>query len=372
MTIRVGINGLGRIGRCLVRALVENDPENIDLVAVNGPAEMSTHLHLLKYDSVHGRFSGELRGDGNHLILGRHRARLTHERDPGAIDWASAGVDIVLECSGKFNDGEKAAAHFNGGAKKVLISAPATNVDATIVYGVNQHQLNASHQTVSVGSCTTNALAPLAKALHEAVGITRGFMTTVHAYTGDQNLVDGSHKDLRRARAAALSIIPTSTGAAKALGLVLPELAGKLDGVALRVPTANVSLVDLTFEAERDTSAEEINDICARRPMAPCAAYSRWMMKNSSRLTIPTTPPAALSIQAAPMSPANGWYAWRAGMTMSGAFPAACGMWRNTGQTSDHGAARHQPLCCQRQNRAGAGGFKRADGRRTGDGCNTH
>lgn len=259
MTLKIGINGLGRIGRCLVRALAENNYPELELVAANGPAPIDTHFHLLKYDSVHGRFRGDISASGETIQAGRHTIRITHEKDPAKIDWSSLGVDMVLECSGKFNSREQASAHLNGGARRVLISAPAPDAEATIVYGVNHGNLTKDHKIVSVGSCTTNALAPLAKVLHETVGIESGFMTTIHSYTGDQNLVDGSHKDLRRARAAALSMIPTSTGAAKTLGLVLPELNGKLDGISIRVPTPNVSLVDLTFQASRDTTKDEIN-----------------------------------------------------------------------------------------------------------------
>jgi glyceraldehyde 3-phosphate dehydrogenase len=259
MTTKIAINGLGRIGRCVLRALQENGA-GLDLIAVNGPAAAATHVHLLKYDSVHGRFGGTVEAKGEDaLIINGHEIKLLHEKDPAKLNWAALGVDLVLECSGKFNSKEAALAHIRAGAKKVLVSAPADGADATIVYGVNNGALKSSHEVVSVGSCTTNALAPLAKALNDAIGIERGFMTTIHAYTGDQNLVDGSHKDLRRARAAAMSMIPTSTGAAKALGLVLPELEGKLDGVAIRVPTANVSLVDLVFEAKRNVTKDEVN-----------------------------------------------------------------------------------------------------------------
>lgn len=261
MTISIGINGLGRIGRTLVRALVENNRNEFKLLAANGPAPIETHLHLFKYDSVHGHFRANLAMDGNHIKAGNQRFLITHEKDPAKLDWKKLGVDIVLECSGKFNSRDAASAHLKAGAKKVLISAPADHADATIVYGVNHQALKPEHQIVSVGSCTTNCLAPLAKVLNDAVGIESGFMTTIHSYTGDQNLVDGSHKDLRRGRAAAMSMIPTSTGAAKALGLVLPELAGKLDGVAIRVPTPNVSMVDLTFVAKRDTNKDEINQL---------------------------------------------------------------------------------------------------------------
>ena len=259
MTLRVGINGLGRIGRCVVRALYETG-KDFDLVAANGPAPIETHVHLLKYDSVHGRFGAEVSGAGDEISIGGKKIKLFRSKEPAQIPWGKLGVDLVLECSGKFNKRAEAAKHLEGGAKKVLISAPADDADATIVYGVNNVMLKKDHQVISVGSCTTNALAPLAKALHEAIGIESGFMTTIHAYTGDQNLVDNSHKDLRRARAAGLSMIPTSTGAAKTIGLILPELKGKLDGVSIRVPTPNVSLVDLSFIASNDTSQDEINE----------------------------------------------------------------------------------------------------------------
>ncbi len=260
MTLRIGINGFGRIGRCLVHALAQRANMDVELVAINGPAPIATHVHLLKYDSVHGRYPGDVGIEGEYMRINDARIRITHEKDPAKLDWAKLGVDFVMECSGKFNTKEAASAHLKAGAKRVLISAPAPDADATIVYGVNNQALKAEHTVVSVGSCTTNCLAPLAKVLHEAVGIERGFMTTIHAFTGDQNLVDGSHKDLQRARSAPLSMIPTSTGAAKTIGLVLPELAGRLDGVAIRVPVPNVSLVDLTFEASRDTDKKTINE----------------------------------------------------------------------------------------------------------------
>jgi glyceraldehyde 3-phosphate dehydrogenase len=259
MTIRIGINGLGRIGRCVLRAIYETGTNDIELVAVNGPAPIATHIHLLKYDSVHGRFATEVKADGEDLLIGGKTVKLFHERDPKNIPWGKLGVDYVLECTGKFNKREEAAQHLISGAKRVLVSAPAEGADSTIVYGVNNAMLKKDHQVISVGSCTTNALAPIVKVLHETVGIESGFMTTIHAYTGDQNLVDGSHKDLRRARAAAMSMIPTSTGAAKTIGLILPELAGKLDGTSIRVPTANVSLVDLSIISSKKTSKEEIN-----------------------------------------------------------------------------------------------------------------
>jgi glyceraldehyde 3-phosphate dehydrogenase len=259
MTLRVGINGLGRIGRCVARAIYENDANDIELVAVNGTATAETHAHMLKYDSVHGRFHGDVKVDGEHLSINGKKVILSKQRDPKLIPWGEMGVDVVFECTGKFNKRADAAQHLVGGAKKVLISAPAEDADTTIVFGVNNASLKKEHQVISVGSCTTNGLAPLAKVLNDTFGIESGFMTTVHAYTGDQNLVDNNHKDLRRARAAGLSIIPTSTGAAKTIGLILPELKGKLDGVSLRVPTPNVSLIDLTFVAGKDVTKDEIN-----------------------------------------------------------------------------------------------------------------
>jgi glyceraldehyde 3-phosphate dehydrogenase len=259
MTIKIGINGLGRIGRCVLRAMYESQ-SNIELIAVNGPAPIETHMHLLKYDSVHGRFAHAVAADGKNLLIAGKSIKLLHEKDPRQIPWGSMGVEIVLECSGKFNKRAEAAQHLEGGAKRVMISAPAEDADATIVFGVNNDMLKKDHQVISVGSCTTNALAPVVKVLHEAVGIEAGFMTTIHAYTGDQNLVDNSHKDLRRARAAGLSMIPTSTGAAKTIGLILPELKGKLDGVSIRVPIPNVSLVDFTFSAGRDIDKKQLNE----------------------------------------------------------------------------------------------------------------
>lgn len=259
MTIRIGINGLGRIGRCVARAIYETSSTDIELVAVNGPADIGTHVHLLKYDSVHGRFPFLVEADGENLEIAGKSVKLFHHKDPTLIPWGDLGVDYVLECTGKFNKKADAEKHIAAGAKKVLISAPADGVDSTIVYCVNNAALKKEHSVISVGSCTTNGLAPVAKVMNDLVGIETGFMTTIHAYTGDQNLVDSSHKDLRRARAAALSMIPSTTGAAKAIGLVLPELRGKLDGTAIRVPTANVSLVDLTFTAGRETNKEEIN-----------------------------------------------------------------------------------------------------------------
>ena len=258
MTIRIAINGFGRIGRNITRALLTRD--DIELVAINDLTDVKTLAHLLKYDSTHGRFPapGEVI-DGDIHIDGKAVKDLS-ERDPAKLPWAELGIDLVLECTGIFTKREAAAAHLAAGARKVIISAPGKGVDATIVVGVNDGELDpASHEIISCGSCTTNCLAPLAKVLHESVGIARGLMTTVHAYTADQRLLDAPHKDLRRARSAALSMVPTTTGAAIAVAQVLPALAGRLDGMAIRVPTPDVSLVDLVFTAERETSVEEIN-----------------------------------------------------------------------------------------------------------------
>lgn len=259
MTINIAINGLGRIGRCILRAITENDRNDVKVVAVNGPAATDTHVHLLKYDSIHGPFLHVQKTGDNEIDMGKGPFPVLHERDPGKISWRDYNVDVVLECTGAFRDAEEASVHIKQGARKVIISAPAEDVGATIVYGVNNHALTPQQKVISIGSCTTNCLAPVAKVLHNTIGIESGFMTTIHSYTNDQNIIDSSHKDLRRARAAAMSMIPTSTGAAKALGLVLPELKGKLDGTAIRVPTPNVSLVDLCFYASRNTTKEEIN-----------------------------------------------------------------------------------------------------------------
>ncbi|MDF1718276.1 MAG: type I glyceraldehyde-3-phosphate dehydrogenase [Antarcticimicrobium sp.] len=274
MTIKVGINGFGRIGRCTLAHIAASGRDDIEVIKVNATGPLETAAHLIKYDSVHGRFPGEVTiGDGT-LNLGRGDMQMFSTYDMGELDWD--GCDVVLECTGKFNDGEKAKAHLERGAKKVLLSAPGKNVDKTIVFGVNDDTLTANDTMVSNGSCTTNCLAPLAKVLDEGVGIEHGIMTTIHAYTGDQPTLDRRHKDLYRARAAAMSIIPTSTGAAKALGEVLPNLKGRLDGSALRVPVPNVSAVDLTFLAGRDVTAEEINAIAqaaANGPMKGVLGY---------------------------------------------------------------------------------------------------
>lgn len=260
MAIRVAINGFGRIGRNVLRAIVENGRDDIEVVSVNDLGPVKTNAHLLRFDSVHGRFPGEVKVNGDTIDLGTGPIKVTAERDPKNLPHKEMGVDIALECTGIFADKEKASAHLEAGAKRVLVSAPATGADLTVVYGVNHDKLEKSHTVVSNASCTTNCLAPVAKVLNDAIGIEQGFMTTIHAYTGDQPTLDTMHKDLYRGRAAALSMIPTSTGAAKAVGLVLPELNGKLDGVSIRVPTPNVSVVDFKFVAKRETSPEEINE----------------------------------------------------------------------------------------------------------------
>ncbi|MEM8662621.1 MAG: type I glyceraldehyde-3-phosphate dehydrogenase [Pseudomonadota bacterium] len=258
MTVKVAINGFGRIGRNVLRAIVEEGRSDVEVVAINDLGPVETNAHLLRYDSVHGRFPANVTVQGETISVGGGPIRVTAERDPKALPWSD--VDIALECTGIFNSREKAAAHLENGSKRVLVSAPASGADKTVVYGVNDNVLTADDHVVSNASCTTNCLAPVAYVLNKAIGIKRGFMTTIHSYTGDQPTLDTLHKDLYRARAAAMSMIPTSTGAARAVGLVMPELNGKLDGVAIRVPTPNVSVVDLTFEAERDTSVDEIND----------------------------------------------------------------------------------------------------------------
>src|SRR5512139_2050559 len=259
MTVRVAINGFGRIGRNVLRAIAESGRKDIEVVAVNDLGPVETNAHLLRYDSVHGRFPGEVTVKGDTISLGNGAIKVTAIKDPATLPWKDLGVDIALECTGIFTSKDKASAHLTAGAKRVLVSAPADNADATIVYGVNHDTLTKQHLVVSNGSCTTNCLAPVAKVLNDLVGIETGFMTTIHAYTGDQPTLDTMHKDLYRGRAAALSMIPTSTGAAKAVGLVLPELNGKLDGVAIRVPTPNVSMIDFKFVAKRKTDKDEIN-----------------------------------------------------------------------------------------------------------------
>jgi glyceraldehyde 3-phosphate dehydrogenase len=264
MTVRVGINGFGRIGRNVLRAIIESGRSDIQVVGLNDLGPVETNAHLLRYDTVHGRFPGKVTVDGDSIDAGTGPIKVTAIRNPAELPWKDLKVDIALECTGIFTDRDKAAAHLEAGAKRVLVSAPAKNADLTVVYGVNNDKLTSDHTVVSNASCTTNCLAPVAKVLHDAVGIETGFMTTVHSYTNDQPSLDQMHKDLYRARAAALSMIPTSTGAAKAVGLVLPELNGKLDGTSIRVPTPNVSAIDFKFNAKKKTSIDEINDAMKR------------------------------------------------------------------------------------------------------------
>jgi len=276
MTVKIAINGYGRIGRNILRAIHElNRSSEFDVVAINDLGDAETNAHLTQYDTAHGRFPGKVSVDGDYMVVNGDRLRVFAERDPSKLPWGELGIDVVLECTGLFKSKEKAGMHLAAGAKKVIISAPGgSDIDRTVVYGVNHHELQASDQIISNASCTTNCLAPMAKALHESVGIVRGLMTTIHAYTNDQVLTDVYHSDLRRARSATMSMIPTTTGAAKAVGLVLPVLDGKLDGFAMRVPTINVSIVDLTFTAGRDTSVEEINSIMQKAADGNVLAYN--------------------------------------------------------------------------------------------------
>lgn len=276
MAIRIGINGFGRIGRLATRVAVANP--DIEIVAINDLTDAKTNAHLFKYDSVHGTFQGQVSVDEGGFQINGHAIKVFSEKDPAAIPWGQVGVDVVIESTGLFVDGEKAAAHFQGGAKKVIISAPAKNEDITIVMGVNEDKYDpANHKIISNASCTTNCLAPVAKVLHEQFGIIKGLMTTVHSYTNDQKILDQTHKDLRRARAANVSIVPTSTGAAKAVGKVLPDLNGKLNGFAMRVPTPNVSVVDLVVNVEKKTTAQEVNaalKAAAEGPLKGILAYN--------------------------------------------------------------------------------------------------
>ena len=264
MTIRVAINGFGRIGRNVLRAIAEAGRKDIEVVGINDLGPVETNAHLLRFDSVHGRFPGTVTVKGDSISVGSGTIKVTAEKDPAKLPWKELDVDIALECTGIFTSKDKASAHLTAGAKRVLVSAPADGVDLTVVYGVNHDKLTKDHKVVSNASCTTNCLAPVAKVLNDTIGIDKGFMTTIHSYTGDQPTLDTMHKDLYRARAAALNMIPTSTGAAKAVGLVLPELSGRLDGVAIRVPTPNVSVVDFKFVAKKATNPGEINGAIKR------------------------------------------------------------------------------------------------------------
>lgn len=259
--MRIAINGFGRIGRLVLRAIAEKKDPSLEVVAVNDLGSLEDNVHLFKYDSVHGRYAGDIRTTADTMDIGMGPIKVLAISKPEELPWGDMKIDLVMECSGRFTSREGASLHLSAGAKKVLISAPANDSDLTVVYGVNHDKIKPEHKIISNASCTTNCLAPVADVLHKGIGIVNGYMTTIHAYTADQRLVDSVHQDLRRARAATMSMIPTSTGAARAVGLVLPELKGKLDGTAIRVPTFNVSLVDLTFNAARDTTAEEINEL---------------------------------------------------------------------------------------------------------------
>jgi glyceraldehyde 3-phosphate dehydrogenase len=278
MPVRVAINGFGRIGRNVLRAIIESGRTDIEVVALNDLGPVETNAHLIRYDSVHGRFPGEVKVKGDTIDVGRGPMKVHAVRNPAELPWKEEGVDIALECTGLFTSKEKASAHLEAGAKRVLVSAPADGADLTVVYGVNDDKITSKDKVISNASCTTNCLAPVAKVLHEAFGIEKGLMTTVHSYTGDQPTLDTMHKDLYRARAAAMSMIPTSTGAAKAVGLVLPELKGKLDGVSIRVPTPNVSVIDFKFVSKRNVTVEEVNDAlvaaASKGPLKGILAYT--------------------------------------------------------------------------------------------------
>jgi glyceraldehyde 3-phosphate dehydrogenase len=287
MTVRVAINGYGRIGRNILRAHYESDKSHdLAIVAINDLGPPETNAHLTRYDTAHGKFPGKVEVQGDEMVVNGDRIKVVAQRDPSKLPWKDLGVDVVLECTGFFTTKEKASAHLAGGAKKVIISAPGgKDVDATIVFGVNDKSLKASHTVISNASCTTNCLAPLVKPLHDAIGLDNGLMTTVHSYTNDQVLTDVFHEDLRRARAAAMNMIPTKTGAAAAVGLVLPELNGKLDGFAIRVPTINVSIVDLSFVAKRDTTVDEVNEVMKKAsesgPLKGILGYNKGQLVSS-------------------------------------------------------------------------------------------
>ncbi len=298
MALKVAINGFGRIGRLTLRSMIENGRKGIDVVAINDLGPVETNAHLLQYDSVHGRFPSAVKTTADTIDAGAGPIKVFAERDPAKLPWRDLGVDIVFECTGIFTSKEKASAHLAAGAKRVLVSAPCDNSDKTIVYKVNHETLTKADVVVSNGSCTTNCLAPVAKVLHAAIGIERGYMTTIHSYTGDQPTLDTMHKDLYRARAAAMSMIPTSTGAAKALGLVIPELKGKLDGSSIRVPTPNVSVVDLVFTPKRATSVDEINKAireAADGPMKGVLAYTDKPLVSSDFMHDPHSSTFALA-----------------------------------------------------------------------------
>ena len=334
MTVKVAINGFGRIGRNILRAIVESGRKDIEVVAINDLGPVETNAHLLRFDSVHGRFPSEVKVEGDSIVVDGAPIKVTAIKNPAELPHKELGVDIALECTGIFTAKDKATAHLDAGAKRVLVSAPADGADLTVVYGVNHDKLTKDHLVVSNASCTTNCLAPVAKVLHDAVGIEKGFMTTIHSYTDDQPSLDPMHKDLYRARAAALSMIPTSTGAAKAVGLVLPELNGKLDGISIRVPTPNVSVVDFKFVAKRATSKDEINDADEARRRAAAQGHPRpTRTSRTSRSTSTTTRTRRSSTWTRPRSwTAPSCASWP-GTTTSGAsrtaWPTPPSRWRS-------------------------------------------
>ena len=321
MTLRVGINGFGRIGTLTARALLMRKSQDIHLALINGTAPADDMALMLEYDSVHGKLPFAVETDGQALMANGHRIPVSQGRDPAKIDWAGHGVDIVLECTGAFKDPASCQPHLDGGARQVLISAPGKNVDRTIVYGVNHQDLQADDVIVSNASCTTNALAPVAKVLDETVGIESGYMTTIHAYTSDQRILDGKHSDARRGRAAALSMVPTSTGAASALGDVLPQLKGRLDGSALRVPTPNVSMIDLVFQAAKPTSVAAINAAMQAAATGPLSGVLATNSKPLVSVDFCTHPASAVFDTALTQMVGERWCALRPGMTMNGDFP---------------------------------------------------
>jgi glyceraldehyde 3-phosphate dehydrogenase len=316
---KVAINGFGRIGRLVARAILERSDHDLELVAINDLADAKSNAMLFKRDSVHGPFAGTVEADGNDIIVNGKRIHVTAERDPANLPHKANGIDIALECTGFFADREGGQKHLDAGAKRVLISAPGKNVDLTVVFGVNQDKLTAEHKIVSNASCTTNCLAPIAKVLNDSIGIERGLMTTIHSYTNDQKILDQIHKDMRRARAAAMSMIPTTTGAARTVGEVLPELKGKLDGSSIRVPTPNVSVVDFTFTPGRDTSVEEVNKILkAASESGPLKGILAYTTSRSSRSTSIMTRQARPSTASRPRCSKASWCACSAGTTMNG------------------------------------------------------
>jgi glyceraldehyde 3-phosphate dehydrogenase len=330
MSIKVAINGYGRIGRNILRAHYEGTgadrhKHDLSIVAINDLGSPETNVHLTRYDTTHGKFPGKIEVDGDAMVVNGDRIKVLAHRNPAELPWTALGVDVVLECTGLFTTKEKASAHLKGGARKVIISAPGgKDVDATIVFGVNHDTLKSAHTVISNASCTTNCLAPLVKPLHDKIGVVNGLMTTIHSYTNVQVLTDVYHEDLRFARSATMSLIPTKTGAAAAVGLVLPELNGKLDGYAIRVPTINVSIVDLSFVAARDTSVDEVNAIMkAASESGPLAGLLGYNTAPLVSIDFNHTHARRCSMRRSPRSP-EGWSRFLPGMTMNGAFPIAC------------------------------------------------